>query len=154
MNYADRQATIAAGIECTAKLAPLIGTEFDGRTITSIGGYGRDGAERLDFDDNTARWVSPGEITILLRMPRFKALPSDLRAQPQTLDEAKAFIGALVAAGLLWHFEDDAVDCLHETNPRISRANAELLNSNRDALYTFEWGDYECPIGYALELLD
>lgn len=66
MRYEDRQAAIGRGLQSPARLAPLIGTVQFGKTVRFIGGYGRDGAERLDFDDNTARWITSDEIDALL----------------------------------------------------------------------------------------
>lgn len=66
----------------------------------------------------------------------------------------EAFIDELARTRLLWHFDDCAVDCLAETNRRVSPADARTLNDQRDALYDLEWGEHECPIGYALTVLE
>lgn len=83
-----------------------------------------------------------------------KALIDQLKQPIADLEGAKAFIAALEAEGLSWHFDDCPVDCLHETNPHVSREDAELLGRQRDRLYDFDWGAYECPIGYALHVFD
>lgn len=79
-----------------------------------------------------------------------KQLTDRLRAPIGSLDDACNFIDELVRLGLDWHFDDDAVDCLHETNIHLTRADAELLGRQRDDLYRFNWGKAECPIGYCL----
>lgn len=71
-----------------------------------------------------------------------------------SIEDAKAFIEQLNADGLMWHFDDCAVDCLHETNPLVPREEAELLNEQRDTLYDFDWAEFECPIGYALHVME
>jgi len=81
-----------------------------------------------------------------------KTLCEDLCKPIQTDADAKRFVEALVKAELDWHFDDCAVDCLHETNPHVSREDAELLNAQRDRLYDFKWGSAKCPIGYVLQL--
>lgn len=82
-----------------------------------------------------------------------RPLSWSLRAPINNLAEAKAFIEALHAEGLMWHFDDDPVDCLHETSPLVRREHAVLLGIQRDRLYDFEWGEFECPIGYALHIM-
>lgn len=85
-------------------------------------------------------------------MTTFKPLNPILRNPIATIDDAKTFIKTLVEEGIDWHYEDCAVDCLHETTPHITREDAEFLNSQRDRLYDFDWGpEFECPIGYALD---
>lgn len=82
-----------------------------------------------------------------------KTLHPDLRKPITTIVDAKAFIALLFTVELTWHFDDDPVDCLHETNPLVSREDAEFLGEQRDALYDFEWGEFDCPIGYLLTLM-
>lgn len=83
-----------------------------------------------------------------------KPLPNTLRRPVTTKVEAICFIAELVANSLDWHFDDCAVDCLHETNARLCLEDAELMNKQRDRLYDFEWSEEEggCPIGYVLKV--
>lgn len=46
--------------------APLIGETLDGKVIHHIGGFGPDG-ERVDFADNTAKWLKFYEIHRLIK---------------------------------------------------------------------------------------
>lgn len=69
-----------------------------------------------------------------------------------TLNEAKAFINQLQDDGLLYHFEDTAKDCLEDKTSygricRIQRAMDEIYCADLD------WGEHECPIGYAINLI-
>jgi len=79
-------------------------------------------------------------------------LPAALRATIDSLPRAMAFIEALDANGLLFHFEDDVRDCLWGVE--LTDEDLDILSSQRDALYAddFEWGEFECPIGYALHV--
>jgi hypothetical protein len=83
-----------------------------------------------------------------------KNLNPILRQPIDTIVDAKLFIRTLVSEGLEWHFEDCPIDCLHKTTQHISRKDAELLSCQRDSLYKFNWGAYECPIGFALHAFD
>jgi hypothetical protein len=82
-----------------------------------------------------------------------KVLTETMRASIADIGAAKDFIKALHSAGLMWHFDDCAVDCLHETNDHLDREEAAFLNAQRDRLYDFDWGECECPIGYALHVM-
>lgn len=89
-----------------------------------------------------------------------KPLAQELCAPIDTLGDAQLFIRALGREGLMWHFEDCPIDCLHDARltydgeALISREDAELLGQQRDKLYSFDWGAYECPIGFALHVHD
>lgn len=76
-------------------------------------------------------------------------LPAALYAEAKTLDEAKAWIRALVDNDLSYHFEDSASDCLSETG--LDGEQLSAVQRGCDALYEIEdWGVYECPIGYMM----
>jgi len=72
-----------------------------------------------------------------------------------TLEDAKRYIRALYEAGLMFHFDDGAVDCLYR-NGACSLDEANRIDVNIDAIYgeNFDWGEFECPIGYALHLME
>jgi len=70
-----------------------------------------------------------------------------------SINEAKLFIVQLHADGLLYHFEDRASDCLdgktdHGRICRIQRIIDDMYIADLD------WGRFECPIGYALMLIN
>lgn len=72
------------------------------------------------------------------------------------LDSAKRWIDALVAAGLSFHLEDNAVEVLEG---QIRTGAAILFNVNRRRCYGFEWGPASapkdsafCPIGYMMSV--
>ena len=69
----------------------------------------------------------------------------------ETLEDGKRFIEKLVETDLLWHFDDDPVDCLESAI--VTHRAARVLGKQRDSLYSFDWGSYECPIGYALGVM-
>lgn len=71
-----------------------------------------------------------------------------------TLDEAKAFVQFLQDEGLMFHFEDDVHDIIWGGSSEAP-THEELVQMDlrRDELYGFEWGEFECPIGYALHVM-
>lgn len=81
-------------------------------------------------------------------------LPRSLRIEIDSIARAKAWIRSVVDLGLLFHFEDDAHDVLW-TQP-LTNEDKDILNEQRAALYNedLDWGDDECPIGYALRVED
>lgn len=92
-------------------------------------------------------------------MPDQATINALLRMPVTDRPEAEAFITALHAADLLYHFDDSAVDCLHESNALVSREAAEAIQDRVNACYdAWEasgadmWDD--CPIGHALKVLD
>lgn len=86
------------------------------------------------------------DVTALLAMP--------VNDRPQ----AEAFIAALVALNLDYHFDDGAVDCLHR-NGHVTLSEAQQIDAKIDACYCV-WrasgADLrtDCPIGHVLKLLD
>lgn len=79
------------------------------------------------------------------------AMPINNRA------EAEAFIEALFAAGLGYHFDDGAVDCLHG-NGLVTEAGALQIDAQVDFCYD-AWREsgadlqHDCPIGHALKCM-
>ncbi len=72
-----------------------------------------------------------------------------------TLTQAKSFINQLGKEKLIYHFDDDAVDCLYETNKLTTLKKAEKIQDTINSIYEadLDWGKYGCPIGYALYVL-
>ena len=68
-----------------------------------------------------------------------------VRKKLKTAYEARALIRYLIKQGKDWHYEDDANEC------GFTKLEAYYLNRRADELYQFNWGRWECPIGYALE---
>ena len=68
------------------------------------------------------------------------------------INDAKKFINELYLKNLMYHFEDDAEDCLDgdvdkiEIN-KIQKKVNDIYNANLD------WGKFECPIGYCLHIM-
>ena len=71
------------------------------------------------------------------------------------LNQAKNFLKKLNADGLMYHLEDCAVDCLHETNNIITKKQAREIQKTVDSIYEsdLDWGEFGCPIGYCLHLM-
>lgn len=80
----------------------------------------------------------------------------DFATSLATIDEAKVFIKALVAAGMLFHFEDSPETIISGTTGKalFTRAEAKLVRQRVAELYAMDWPTvgHECPIGYALEI--
>lgn len=64
-----------------------------------------------------------------------------------TLEEAKRFIEKLVEHGKQFHFEDPVDDLGH-----IPKEMVPIVKARVSEMYEFEWGDFECPIGYLVEV--
>lgn len=70
--------------------------------------------------------------------------------------EANTFITLLCANNMLFHFEDDVDDILWgEAAPHLIREELDALKLRVDELYSddLDWGEHDCPIGYALEVM-
>lgn len=72
------------------------------------------------------------------------------------LQEAKSFLTTLENDGLMYHLDDDAVDCLHTSNQVTTLERAERIQKTVNEIYSasLDWGEYQCPIGYCIYLLD
>lgn len=83
------------------------------------------------------------DVSALLAMP--------VNDRPQ----AEAFLKALCDAGLSYHLDDGAVDCLHG-NGLVTEGEASAIDTKIDACYC-AWRasganlQTDCPIGYLLE---
>lgn len=80
----------------------------------------------------------------------------------KAIEQAKAWIEALHAADLLFHFEDSP-ETIHYYAPgyvdhgrTFTDAQCKLLRKRVAELYDLDWSPagHECPIGYALEVMD
>ncbi len=77
-----------------------------------------------------------------------------------TIADAKAFIEALHAAGLMFHFEDSPESIGNTVNGEWVRSftdeQAEELTERVAELYDLDWSvvGEECPIGYALTIME
>jgi hypothetical protein len=75
-----------------------------------------------------------------------------------TLDQAKAWIAALYAADMMFHFEDSPDSIVKgATGEALFTADEAGAVSERVAeLYALDWAlaGHECPIGYALEVME
>lgn len=104
-----------------------------------------------------------GQEPLTINQIRANAAPRDPMAVQRllslpltTVDQTKTFMEALHGMGLLFHFEDDATDCLEG---KVSFAEATEINARVQTIYMV-WQDAghdmaeDCPIGYALLLLN
>jgi len=71
-----------------------------------------------------------------------------------SIENAQAYIEALVAAGKDFHFDDDPHEVIdHGTGERVfTDEEAEAVCHRLDEMADLDWGEYECPIGYCLHL--
>jgi len=69
------------------------------------------------------------------------------------IEQAKAFIDDLADKGHLYHFDDDPKDCL---SGLVSKEIATEYGAKIQSIYEmqFNWGNFVCPIGYALTKLN
>tara|TARA_R110000765_G_scaffold285273_1_gene381939 strand:- start:68 stop:295 length:228 start_codon:yes stop_codon:yes gene_type:complete len=68
------------------------------------------------------------------------------------LQEAKEFLRTLWNDGLMYHLDDDAEDCLRNaTTPQKAKAIQKAVDEIYEA--ELDWGIYDCPIGYCLQLI-
>jgi len=79
---------------------------------------------------------------------------TDLTTPLTTIVEAQAFIHDLMVNGKLFHFEDDPDTIINGLTGRMlfTEEEADLVRLRVKELYSFEWGVYDCPIGYALSI--
>lgn len=74
-----------------------------------------------------------------------------------SIEQAKAFIRYLSQSGLMFHFEDsiESIVCHSPGDEQARRTfvDAEVapLSARVAELYSFAWGEHQCPIGYALD---
>lgn len=81
-------------------------------------------------------------------------LADNLKQPITTIDEGKRWIRDLIAAGLLFHFEDDPAEILGGPDwaPLFDPEEAAIVRERVAELYSFDWAD-SCPIGFALDHL-
>jgi hypothetical protein len=72
-----------------------------------------------------------------------------------TITEAKNFIKSLHKDDLMYHLDDDAVDCLYESNKVTTLKRAKAIQKTVDEIFEAEldWGIHDCPHGYCLHLI-
>lgn len=60
------------------------------------------------------------------------------------------FIDALADRGLLYHFDDEAADCLRAHN--LTTEQLEAIQHNANQLFDIDWksAGYDCPFDYLL----
>lgn len=69
------------------------------------------------------------------------------------LEQAQSFIDQLAAKNHLYHFDDNPIEALKGV---VSSEIASMYGARIQEVYglNLNWGEYECPIGYALESLN
>jgi L-fucose isomerase-like protein len=70
-----------------------------------------------------------------------------------TLEQAKSFIDQLGKQNLIYHFDDDAVECLMSSTT-LERAKEIQKTVNQIYASDLDWGKHDCPIGYCLYVLE
>lgn len=75
----------------------------------------------------------------------------------KTIEDAKAYVEALHAEGQMFHFEDDPDTIIEGKTGKylFDYVTAAHVSARIEELYSFkwEWGEHECPIGYALHVM-
>jgi hypothetical protein len=73
-------------------------------------------------------------------------------------DEAKAWITELHAQGLMFHFDDspETVGTFvgGQWRDLFTPEQCVIIRARLDEVYHFEFEGYDCPIGYALHVMD
>lgn len=89
-------------------------------------------------------------------------IPEGLKKPITTIAEAMAWIDLLVSSKMDFHLEDSAASIGYMEGPNrqwvdlFTKADARIVDVRRHELYAldFEWGTYDCPIGYMMAKLD
>lgn len=78
----------------------------------------------------------------------------DLSTHLATRAEAMLFIQELQKADCMFHFEDDPDTIINgKTGCMLfTEEEADLVRERMKEIYSFDWADYDCPIGYALSI--
>lgn len=116
-----------------------------------VGLYIGEGMEPVSY------WSSEQELTVeevagLLGEWEATSFPTDLFKPITDRASADAWIEALHAAGMGFHFDDDPGDIVWNGGREATAAEADLLRYQRNSLYAEvkDWGLFDCPIGYLL----
>lgn len=73
------------------------------------------------------------------------------------IDRAKVFIAELIDKDLFFHLEDDPAEIINAQGYDLfTKEEAAVVRERIKELYSFDWSiqGHECPIGFALELLE
>lgn len=70
-----------------------------------------------------------------------------------TIDKAKEIIDDLNKRQLIYHFDEEAEDCLRG---KVSKTEAKKIQRKINAIYNanLNWGKFQCPIGYCLHVME
>lgn len=73
-----------------------------------------------------------------------------VKQELKTFEAGAKFIDELAARGLLYHFEDEAADCLRAHN--LTNEQLEAIQHNANQLFDIDWkgSGYDCPFDYLL----
>lgn len=73
----------------------------------------------------------------------------------RTIDQAKDFIAELNASGKMFHFEDSPESIISGSTGEalFSLSDCKKIRARVRELYSFRWGEFDCPIGYALYVM-
>lgn len=82
-----------------------------------------------------------------------RALPESLLGVINTLDDARGWIETLHQHDLAFHFDDSPETIIDKNGRRLfSDADAAAIKMRVAALYQFDWGVHDCPIGYLMHV--
>ena len=78
----------------------------------------------------------------------------DLTTPLTTRGAAMLFIRALQEEDKMFHFEDDPDTIINGRTGCMlfTEEEAEQVTARLNEIYSFDWADYDCPIGYALSI--
>ena len=68
--------------------------------------------------------------------------------------EAEQFLRDLVASDMQFHLEDDPADVINGPTgePLFTADEVPHVNARVNELYSLDWSDCECPIGFMLDI--
>lgn len=125
-------------------------------TEVTVARYDKNGALSLEYEagklipvSQLERWI---DVQLGFEEPHARAF---LR-MPISVDLASArrWLSALVDNGCDFHLEDDPYDIYAGTERLFTDEEAEIVRCRQQSLYSFEWGEHVCPIGYMLSLCE
>lgn len=118
-------------------------------------GYGWSQGTEYDREDDPINTLD-GALELVEAL-KASTMPADLFREIHDRPTAEAWIRALHAAGMMFHFEDDPATIIWHRGPAggpwsPSAEEIAVLKLQVSKLYEQDWGDLDCPIGFALTL--
>lgn len=72
-----------------------------------------------------------------------------------SLEDARAYLLAMIAADMAYHLEDDPAEVISTEFPGPVFDEPDLVRARADELYALPrkvWGKHDCPIGFMMAL--